>query len=292
MLYAISNERLTVQIDSCGGELMSLRSADGTEYLWQGDPTYWKKRAPHLFPVVGRLTEGLCTLEGQPCRMDTHGFFRWREMALVSQSDKTLVLRMESDSETMAQYPRRWSFLLEYALEGNRLHQTVRVENLDGRDMWFSYGGHPGFRVPLAEGLEFEDYELCFPEERAVMAAGMSDDCFLQGEDTPLPLESGRTLPLRHSLFDRDALFLRNTPRSVTLRSGKDSHAVTVDYPELPILGVWHAPRTEAPYVCLEPWTAVPGRQGVVEELSAKPDALRLAPGAAWETTWRITCTT
>ena len=58
MLAHIENEFLQVTISDAGAELMSIRSADGTEYLWQGDAAYWSDRAPNIFPYVARLTDG------------------------------------------------------------------------------------------------------------------------------------------------------------------------------------------------------------------------------------------
>ena len=49
----LRNEHLTVEIDALGGELRSIRTPDGTEYLWQGHPEFWKSRAINLFPFVG-----------------------------------------------------------------------------------------------------------------------------------------------------------------------------------------------------------------------------------------------
>ena len=44
----------------------------------------------------------------------------------------------------------------------------------------------------------------------------------------------------------------------VTMRApGKDKF-LRLSFPDMKYLGVWHAPKTEAPYVCLEPWTSVP----------------------------------
>ena len=34
MIHTIQNQKLTVQIDEKGAQLWSIRSADGTEYLW------------------------------------------------------------------------------------------------------------------------------------------------------------------------------------------------------------------------------------------------------------------
>lgn len=285
--YGISNEALQVTISELGGELMSVTRPDGTEYIWQGDPTFWKKRAPHLFPVVGRLTQGKCTLDGAECRMDTNGFFRWRPMKLEHQTTDSISLVMDWDSETLSQYPRRWRVRLGYALKGECLLISFQVENLDDLTMWFSYGGHPGFQLPLEPGLNFEDYRLHFEKNCAPVSVGMTDACFLGGEDRTLPLEDG-DLPLHHSLFDRDALFLRNSGSAVTLYSPKGKRKVTVEYPQMPYLGLWHAPKTQAPYLCIEPWTALPARQDVVEELSQQADILRLEPGQRYENKWEI----
>ena len=154
--------------------------------------------------------------------------------------------------------------------------------------MAFGYGGHPGFFVPLEEGLAFEDYCLDFGESCQPLQVGMSDACFIQGPDTPYPLTENRYLPLTHDLFDRDAIILKNTPSVVTLRSRKGRRGVTVSYPGMPYLGIWHKPKAAAPYVCLEPWVSLPGRQDVIEDFGEKPDLVRLAPGEVYENRWSI----
>ena len=58
MLVTIQNESLTVKIDSTGAEPASIRDTAGTEYLWQGDPEIWGRRAPLLFPIIARLKDG------------------------------------------------------------------------------------------------------------------------------------------------------------------------------------------------------------------------------------------
>lgn len=57
MEYTVKSNALTVKTRSFGGELTSIRDGSGTEYLWQGDPKYWKGQAPVLFPIVGSLRD-------------------------------------------------------------------------------------------------------------------------------------------------------------------------------------------------------------------------------------------
>lgn len=55
MIYTIQNEFLTVRVEDLGAQLSSIQAPDGTEYLWQGDPDIWARRAPILFPFIARL---------------------------------------------------------------------------------------------------------------------------------------------------------------------------------------------------------------------------------------------
>ena len=77
--------------------------------------------------------------------------------------------------------------------------------------------------------------------------------------------------------------------REVTLKSAKTGRFVRVSYPEMAYLGIWHWPKTDAPYVCIEPWTSLPARQDVVEEFACKSDMIHLLPGRTYENTWTIT---
>ena len=155
--------------------------------------------------------------------------------------------------------------------------------------MPFGIGGHPGFRVPLTHGESFEDYFLEFSQSCVPDRVGFTPQVYLSGQDMPYPLKEGRILPLAHDLFDQDAIILKNMAREVTLRSRVTGRGVRVSYPDMPYLGIWHWPKTDAPYVCIEPWSSLPARQDVVEELSCKSDLIRLAPGKTYETAWSIT---
>ena len=44
MLITIHNEHLSLTVDTLGAQMMSIRLADGCEYLWQGSPEYWGDR--------------------------------------------------------------------------------------------------------------------------------------------------------------------------------------------------------------------------------------------------------
>lgn len=288
-LYTIQNGLLTVTAASLGGELQSILGADGVEYLWQGDAAYWEGRAPNLFPYVARLTGGRYCLDGRLYSMDIHGLAPYLEFSAVERAPARLVLELASSRETLEKYPRAFAFRIAYSLRGNTLSVTYEVENRDENVLYFGLGAHPGFRLPLREGRCFEDYRLRFQPGCAPRRIGFTPDCFLDGTDRPFPLAEGQFLPLAHSLFDNDAIVLRNGGRRITLEAPGDGRSVTVDFPGMAYAGLWHRPGTDAPYLCIEPWCSLPSRAGEVAVFEEQADLIALPPGERYANTWGIT---
>lgn len=289
MVYTIENDRIAVQISDMGAELQSIKlKADGTEYLWQGDATYWSGRAYNLFPICGRLTEGKYTFEGKTYEMNLHGFARKTVFSVCEQGAEHICFHLAADEASRAQYPFDFDLKLLYTLEGTGVKTTFLVKNEGADTMIFAVGGHPGFNVPLADGEAFEDYYLEFDCEKPARAITMSPTCYTTRDSQPFSLEGGKILPLRHNLFDNDAIVLEDMCKAVTLKSKKSDKQVRVEYPDMNYLGLWHAPKTEAPYVCLEPWYSVPAYDGLVDDLSTKRDMIHLKSGEAYENSYVI----
>ena len=58
-MHTLQNDVLKITVAECGAELKSIIAlADGTEYLFDGDPTWWKYSSPVLFPIVGKVNGG------------------------------------------------------------------------------------------------------------------------------------------------------------------------------------------------------------------------------------------
>jgi len=287
MIYTIQNDTLKVEINSRGGEIWSIVK-DGTEYLWQGDAKYWSDRVFILFPYIARMTDGKYTLDGNTYYMTIHGFVNYTELTLEEQTAHKLVFSLKESAETLEKYPYRFVYKVIYTLIGNQLEVKFQVENNNEKTMYFGIGGHPGFNVPLEEGLGFEDYYLQFEKEAAPVRIGFSQTCFLNGEDKPFALEEGNKIPMAHNMFDQDAIVLTGMSKAVTLKSDKGSRSVRVEYPQMAYLGFWHMPHTDAPYVCIEPWSSLPSRQDVVEDLAAQPNLITLPAKETYENIWTI----
>ena len=309
MIYTLRNSEMEVQVSSKGGELVSMKDADQTEYIWIGDATYWKRHAPQLFPCIGRLTNNQYRMDGALHEMGQHGFLRDYELTKVESEEQagaetvrdaagqagaeaetvtSLHLQLQSDTSTRQLYDRDWTVDIFYSLCGKTLSVRFQVRNCDTRTMRFGYGIHPGFNVPLNPALCFEDYRLDFHEVSTPKQMELTERYTISGDMHDYALEEGRYLPLQHSLFDHDAIILKDMPHTVTLGSQKDEKKVTVTFPDMPYLGIWHAPETDAPFVCIEPWSSLPSTDGVIDEFETKPDFITVEPEETYTNSWSI----
>ena len=288
MIYEIKNQALTVAIDTRGAQMQSIKDRNGQEYLWQGDPAYWPDRALNIFPYVARLTRGKYTLHGKEYSMDIHGFVCSCDLKAEKTAENKICFQLRANSITRAQYPFDFVYGVCYELDENSLKITYSVKNEGKETMYFGIGGHPGFGIPFEKDTVFEDYYLEFSKPCRPVRIGFSEDCFLNGEDTPFPLKGDRILSLRHNLFDEDAIVLKQMAKEVTLKNKKGTKAIAVSYPEMDYLGIWHAPKTDAPYVCIEPWSSLPSRKNVVEDLKSQPDLISLEGGRTYWNHWEI----
>lgn len=288
MNYTLENQFLEISISSHGGELQSIRTPDHTEYLWQGNPHFWSDRAPNIFPYVARLTDRKYIYQDNIYHMDIHGFLKDTEMACDFHSHEKLILSMTDTQTTRESYPFSFHFSIIYELKEHTLSVTYQIQNTGTNRMYFGVGGHPGFRVPLSSQERFEDYFLTFEKNIAPMQLIFSEDCFVTGQENPFPLQEGNILPLSHRLFDHDAIILRNAGSKVILRNAESSRSITVTYADFPYLGLWHCPCSDAEYLCIEPWSSLPSRKGVITILEKQEDLLSLNPKELCSKIWSI----
>lgn len=288
MKHTIQNGILTVAAEPEGAQLASLLGPDGTEYLWQGDPAFWSGRAPNLFPYIGRLNEGAYTYRGTRYSLPLHGLAPHLPFSLTEQNETEMAFVLTWDEATLAQYPFRFQFEVRYRLRGNTLDLAYTVKNQGDAPMPFALGAHPGFRVPLTGNHSFESYRVRFPEACSPKRVLFSERG-LTLDAVPYALECGDRISLSHALFDQDAIVLEGTPKTVTLESVDAGPAVTVSFPGMNYVGFWHCPRKSAPFLCIEPWSSLPSRDGVTEDLERQPGLLILPAGEHYMNTVTIT---
>lgn len=288
-LIKIENTELSVVINLRGAVLHSVRKAN-VEYLWQGDTKYWARRDANLFPYVGRLTDGKYTYQGKTYSMPPHGFCMGENFEVTNKGTDWVKLQLRSNTETLKMYPFCFLFEITYRLCNNTIEKKCMVRNLDSKVMYFGIGSHPGFQVPLNQKGKFEDWYLRFPQKCRPYRVMLNTDSYgVDGTVVPYPLEQETDIPLRHDLFDTDAIILREMPRSIALRSDACNHQIRVDFPDMPFLGIWQTGKSDAAFICIEPWASLPSHHRIVEDLQTQQNLVLLHPNQIYTTTIVIT---
>lgn len=243
-LYVLENDKLKIEISSHGAELFSVkRKADSREYLWQGDPAFWGRRSPVLFPVVGKYKDLKTRYEGKEYRLGQHGFARDREFTLSEKTEKSISFELLSDAETLAAYPFKFRLICSYELDGDSIRVGWTVENIDDKTIYFSIGAHPAF---------------CIEKGKTVLRMKNGQALFYnlinsEGLYTPERYGISRDVLLTESLFDNDALIIENSGvDEVSLLDGENEY-LSVKF-TAPLFGIWSPARKNAPFVCIEPW--------------------------------------
>lgn len=258
MLYTLKNNSAMLQIDSLGAEIKSFKDVFGTEYMWSGDPAYWKRTAPVLFPIVGSLRNKTTVIDGQPYTMGQHGFARDMEFRVLYQSETRIVFCLKSNAETKKMYPYEFDLLITYTLEGSSYTCKYEVVNMDDRSIYFALGAHPGFNCPVVPGEPFENYQIEFGEPQTADCPYVQDNGVIAFHKRRRVIENAKVIPLNRELFAHDALIFDSlTSKTVRIVSRTTGRGVEMDFNGFDYLGIWQ-PRTDStPFVCLEPWVGI-----------------------------------
>lgn len=277
MQFHIKFNNNSAVVDSYGGELISFKDKNGTEYIWNGDPNYWPGRSPLLFPVIGCLKDSTTYIAGKPYKMANHGFARNSDFQVVEVTDTSVTFQLIDSAETLEVYPFHFNLLAKHELTVSGFTTTYTIINTDKRPIFFCIGGHIGFQCPLSPEEAFEDYSIIFDEVENCQSLHTNKDKLIDlSLSTPL-LENTNTLPLDYSLFDKDALLLHYPKsRSVKLKHKEKSKGVKVSFDDFSTLAIWTMPKKNAPYLCIEPWIGLPGIIGESENFSDKADVITL----------------
>ena len=315
---SLRHGRLSAAIDPMGAQLISLQ-LDGHEYLWQGDPRFWARRAPVLFPIVGSLRDGRAESAQGPCVMGRHGIARNYEHAVVDRAadGSSVAFELRDSAETRAAYPYSFKLNMTYAITGEAtLSQTFRVTNTGDATLPFCVGGHPAFNVPVGASLQdagdgegeacggsdaarvplsaaageaFEDYVLKFVRPWSCTLPVIGEDGLMSWDNAFECPQGSDTVALTHASFAHDALMFTDVPDSVlTLLGTKTGHGVRVEFPGFPYIGVWSA-ANDAPFVALEPWSGHTTAHDEDDVFEHKARMTLLAPGETNERTFHLT---
>jgi galactose mutarotase-like enzyme len=286
-MFTIENQQLKVTIHPKGAELQSIfHKGLDLEYMWGGDPAFWGKHSPILFPIVGSLKEDTYYFQDKAYTMSRHGFAREMEFEVTERGPGYITFLLRSNEATLKKYPFAFELRVTYLLTPDGLKTTWSVKNLSAGDMYFSIGGHPAFKVPLVSGTNYNDYFLELEHPETLRRWPISPDGLI--EKNPVVLsENDKILPLTKELFAADALVFKNlSSKLITLKSAQTDHGLQFNLTGFPYLGIWAA--KNADFVCIEPWCGIADSVDTDQQLVNKEGINRIAPGTGFKRTWSM----
>lgn len=275
MNYTISNGKYTATVSDAGAELISLK-LDGFELMWQNSGAFWDKHAPLLFPVCGRLKDSKYTLGGKEYNMSTHGFISSSRFELVYRDETKLRLEKRSDAETKKVYPFDFVFTAEYELTGETVKASFTVKNESGEKMPYMFGWHPGFSYS-EEVSVLEDLTLDFGKP-SLLYHSLQNGCFINPTPKRVEIKDGKYKVDTDYLYKTDTIIFSDTKEKMTLSSDKGNYRFDFSFSKnLPYFCIWKAPDDKARFICLEPWSSLPGDGDSPENFDERA-MLRLLP--------------
>lgn len=275
-IIKLQNGDAVCQISTKGAELLSFEVA-GEEKIYQGKEGFWAGSAPVLFPICGRLVGGFYTYDGNRYETKAHGFLKSSNFTVVNQEKSTATFLLESNEETLKEYPFEFKFRIMYKLSECSLGIYFIIENHSSTPMYYSVGCHEGYAL---KG-DLSEYYISFEEDENEVYHNLLIDNFTTTQKIKIPL-SGNLLKLTDYFKkenDGDSMVIYPVKsKRVTLKRG-DEEELSVYYKDFESLVLWT--QYGAPFICIEPWNGMPDAVDTDHSIENKVAIKKLEPNAS-----------
>ncbi len=243
MLHYLENDILKIAVDTHGAELSSIyRKDERREMLWQGDPAFWGRKSPVLFPLVGKYKDSKTTYNSKEYHLGQHGFARDSKFTLIEKSENKLAFELTSNDETLTKYPFEFRLICSFELNNDKIVVGWQVKNIDDKTIHFSIGAHPAF--------------YCNKGETVLTMNGENIKYNLinnEGLYTTPKYDIISSFVLHDEVFDNDALIIENSGVTEVSLVDNNKKYLTVKF-DAEVFGIWSPAKKNAPFVCIEPW--------------------------------------
>lgn len=259
---------MQISVSHKGAELTSL-IANGREYLWQGDPAFWGRRAPILFPIVGKLADDKLRINGNEYTMMQHGFARDTDFGI---SNGWYVLSDNGRDN----YPYAYELAVNYSIDGRTMICNWQVKNRGDETMYFQIGAHPAFMMPDYDANDaIHGYIQCYDEKNNIVSHVVFNtlvDGLRAHYGQPITLLNDKAiLALTNTTFADGAILIEaQQVAKVALFDKQGKRILTVSCPQADAFGLWAPNKPGCPFVCIEPWCGIADKVGFNGDISER----------------------
>lgn len=287
-MCTLENNHLKITIKNAGAELASIVSKDnGIQYLWKGNPHFWGRQSPALFPFVGGLKNNTYFIDDISYELPKHGFARDSLFELIESNNEKKVFELTTSNKTLKMYPYTFKLQICYTLQKNTLTIDFNIINNDKKTMYFSIGAHPAFNCPLINNTNFSDYYIDFEHKENCKQLFVNARTGLI-DSSKTTMKTFHSIPLDYSLFDNDALIFESLKsKFVSLRSTKHDNGITVTAENWDYFAFWT--KKNAPFLCFEPWMGIADFDTTNQNFKEKTGIKKLPMGENYNKSYSIT---
>ena len=275
----------TALISEHGAEPQSLRTPDGHELLWQAGEA-WRRHAPILFPIVGRVPDDTISVDGTSYSLTQHGFARDLTWEVVASDESSASLRLTDSAETRTRFPFAFELSVHYVMDDDGLATTYRVANPAATDLPVSIGSHPAFAWPIEPGAAKDEHVVVFDDPEPAPIRRL-DHTLVLPDARPTPVD-GSVLRLDPTLFEPDAIVMDQVVSRGLRYLAPSGRGLRMTWDTVfDVFVVWSRP-TGADLLCLEPCVGGAAPIGFAGDLRDKPGVVVVAPGDQLVAGYRI----
>ena len=130
MEIQLKNTEFVIKINSKGAELVSIQKKETSrEYIWDGNPKFWGKHSPVLFPIVGTLKDNCYFYKNQKYKLSRHGFARGLEFEITEQTENRVIFGLKATEETRTKFPFEFELQINYQFVDTKLSIKYKITN-------------------------------------------------------------------------------------------------------------------------------------------------------------------
>lgn len=285
----LKNEFLTIAIDLKGAEVKQIKYKN-IDLLHDGNPEYWNRSAPYLFPNIGTLKDNYTIFEGEKYPLTKHGFLRDSDFELTNQTSDKLTFTLTENQKTLSMYPFKFKVVITYQLKEQSLITNIKITNCDQKLMPFNFGLHPAFKIPFVDDTNFEDYKIVFPHKiNAEVPTLLIKNGLIDWSKPILHINNLSELKLNHEDYRNDVIIIDQMPKGEIKIVAPSQSTITIDAPDFKTLGIWTTYPKASPFVCVEPWIGCADDIESNHEFVNKKDLIILRPNESFETKFKYT---
>jgi galactose mutarotase-like enzyme len=294
MNLEINNPYICAKFKLKGAELCNLvNKRNQEEYIWQAGKE-WPKHSPILFPIVGTLPNNTYTFQGKKYSLNRHGFARDMDFEVIRHTTDQISFSLQYNENTLSIYPFKFQLIINYQLIENTLIVKYEVKNLHNteKEIYFSIGAHPAFKIPLNALLSYEDYyikmeildeDIKFP----IPIYPLDESGKITSIQIPYIFNNNVKISLKYELFKHDALIFKKFKNAkISIGTNHDKKSIELAYRNFPYLGIWSA--KNADFVCLEPWNGITSNNEFNGDITQKEGIIKLDSNHIWTSEFSI----